>query len=651
MVDESLAFNELVASGLDNIDQGISVFDKDLKLVFANRRLADLLDIPDHLLKRGVHLAELLEYNCVRGEYGPGDPQKQLAERLAAVRQNTEHTIERTRPNGQVIRISGTPLAGGGFASIYTDITKDRAYELKLEMLIDQKTADLRRSEERLRLIADEVPAGIVYLDQDEIFRFVNRRFARAYNKTSDEIIGKKSQLVLSKEAYSAARHYFAQAKLGKSSDFDMRMRLSDGRKLDVRTFLRPDIDGHGVVNGFYVLSINVTSHKDAALAFTQAQKMEAIGRLSSGIAHDFNNLLTVILGNLKPLAEQASEDKEDLELIMPAFRAARKGADLTKQLLTVARRQSLEPRPVDVSATVRSISSLARSSLPDNIALDETGCQPDIWAFVDPGQLENALLNLLLNARDAIDGEGAIDISLDYKDVAPADGLDLIKQVRIVVADNGSGIPPEIQKKIYDPFFSTKTNEDGSGLGLTMTQSFVEQSRGSIDVWSRNGKGTRFTILLPVADKPEVSDVAAIQQPSEMGRSGLVLVVDDNMDVRKVVRRELMAIGYTVLEAGSAQEALHLLEQVEDIYAVVSDISMPGQLSGIDLVKKIHGQFPAIITVLMTGHGANEERYQETGLSCPILRKPFSAERLADALTEKQEPERELENSERGSL
>ncbi len=634
---------ELIKSGLDNIEQGITVFDENLDLVFANKRIEDLLGFPPEILERGGSFAEMIQYNCDRGEYGPGDKAQQLQERIEEAKKFTPHTIERIRPNGIVLRINGSPLAGGGFATIYTDITKDRQYEIKLEKLINEQTIDIRRGEERLRLIANEVPAGIAYLDQNEVFQFANRRFANAYGYNPDNIIGKKSIAILSSDVYEASQTYFKTAKSGEMADFDHKFLTTDNTELDLRTYLRPDIGINGNVNGFFVLSINVTRHKTAAAALSQAQKMEAVGRLSSGIAHDFNNMLTVILGNLKPLSNHVQDEKLKQEMITPAIRAAQRGADLTKQLLTVARRQELEPKPINISETINNLASLVMSTLNDNITLRIDVADQHIWTFVDPSPLENTLLNLILNARDAIDKKGDIQVSLDLISIKNSK-LENIKhdnnmvqfndleQVRIIVQDNGAGIDTETIKKIFDPFFSTKNNENGSGLGLAMAQSFVEQSYGSIDVSSQLGEGTKFTILLPKITRPtpslkETPPSSTIQKNLE-----LALVVDDNEDVRHVVRRDLMSLGFTVVEAENAHEAYQLVKQIDTISTVVSDIDMPGKQSGIDLMKAIKDTHPHILTVLMTGHGElNTNNIKIEG--CRILRKPFSNVALSDAI------------------
>ena len=641
---------DLIKSGLDNIDQGITIFDENLDLVFANNRILDLLDFPAEIIEPGCNFERLIKYNCDRGEYGPGDREQQLKERLDEAKKFKAHTIERTRPDGTILRISGSPLTGGGFATIYTDITKDRLNELRLEQRIDEQTINIRRGEERLRLIANEVPAGIAYLDQNEVFQFANRRFASAYGQTPDSIIGQKCSDILSSSVYSISKEFFDSVKTGQDSDFDHEYVNQDGRILHIRTYLRADIGERKNVNGFYILSINVTRHKTAAAALSEAQKMEAIGRLSSGIAHDFNNMLTVILGNLKPLNDIEKNNPAKQEMIQPAIRAALNGADLTKQLLTVARRQSLTPKPVNISEMITNLNKLIASSLKNNIQFEIDIPKEEVWTFADPSPLENTLVNLIFNANDAIENKGRIIVKLTLNEDNESKNInhnDLLSEVdsniiqvsqsdhiQICIQDDGCGIKKEIIKKIFDPFFSTKLKQNGSGLGLAMAQSFVEKSYGSLEVKSELDKGSQFIIRLPRIDviKPIQQQISPTKLKN--GNDELALVVDDHDDVRKTVRFNLRELGFKVIEAQNADEALSLIEQVDMITTVVSDIDMPGNLNGVDLIKKIQSSHPHIRTVLMTGHGnLNDQQLQNEINNCMILNKPFPRQVLANAI------------------
>lgn len=641
-----------IEAGLDNIDQGITVFDKNLQLVFANKRLGELLDVPQHLLTRGTTFEDVIRYNSEHGEYGPGDVEEQVQERIRVAREFRAHTVERVRPNGRVIRVSGAPLAKGGFATIYTDITQQRHYEIELQRRIDEQTRDLRRSEERLRLIANEVPAGIAYLDQDEVFQFVNRRFAQSYGLNVDDVLDRSTHDILAREIHDVSAPYFARAKLGEATEFDLDFTHIDGRELDIRTFLRPDLRIDKTVRGFYVLSINVTKQRAAEQALSQAQKMEAIGRLSSGISHDFNNLLTIILGNLRPLAERVKDADLVREMINPSLRAAKRGAELTRQLLTVARRQPLDARVVDVRDVFDGLRELIKPSLPSNIELDMVVEGGPLFARVDPGQMENALLNLALNAKSAIDDARKPDqerIGLMLRAVALGDlqaerfGLSAGDYIEISCEDNGAGMSLAVQKQIFDPFFSTRDEAGGTGLGLSMAQSFVEVSNGYIGVQSEIGRGTVFTILIPqTAEMPEESH-AIVQEFSSQFDGQMALLVEDQDEVRAVLRRDLVDLGFSVIEAENGDEAKQLIQSVDGIDLVLSDISMPGATNGVQLAQYVATTLPLTSVVLMTGQAHID---QDQSIKHPLLRKPFEQHKLIEAIQHA-----EIARSDYGSL
>jgi PAS domain S-box-containing protein len=628
-----------IEAGLDNIDQGITVFDKNLQLVFANKRLGELLDVPQQLLTRGTTFEDVIRYNSEHGEYGPGDVEEQVQERIRVAREFRAHTVERVRPNGRVIRVSGAPLAKGGFATIYTDITQQRHYEIELQRRIDEQTRDLRRSEERLRLIANEVPAGIAYLDQDEVFQFVNRRFAQSYGLNVDEVLGRSTHEILAREIHEVSAPYFARAKLGEATEFDLDFNHIDGRELDIRTFLRPDLRIDKTVRGFYVLSINFTQQRAAAQALSQAQKMEAIGRLSSGISHDFNNLLTIILGNLRPLAERVEDAELIKEMINPSLRAAKRGAELTRQLLTVARRQPLDARIVNVHEVFDGLRELIKPSLPSSIELNMVVEGERLFAKVDPGQMENALLNLALNAKAAIDDahkqeQGHIGLMLRAVTLGniQAERFGLIPgdYIEISCEDNGAGMPTAVQKKIFDPFFSTRGEAGGTGLGLSMAQSFVEVSSGYIGVQSEADKGTVFTILIPqVREAPQENEPLAPEFSTQF-EGQMALLVEDQDEVRAVLRRELVELGFSVMEAENGDEAIELLQTIDGFDLVLSDISMPGQTNGVKLAQIVAKRLPLTSIVLMTGQAHFD---QDQSIKHPVLRKPFEQHKLIEAI------------------
>jgi PAS domain S-box-containing protein len=637
--DDALA--PVIQAGLDRIDQGITIFDGDLRLMAWNRKFLELLDFPERLAFVGAEYAGFIRHNALRGEYGPGAPEEQVAQRISAARRFEPQCFERVRPDGTVIRVSGAPLPGGGLVTVYTDVTAQKEREAILEQRATERAAALRLSEARLKIIANELPAGIAHLDEGFKVLYANSRFARAYGLRPEEMIGHYSREILAEETHRIAVPFFEEARKGGAVDFEMTISLPDGRRKDIRTFLRPERPARGGVIGFYILSIDITRRKAANAALMQSQKMDALGRLSSGISHDFNNLLTIITGNLLPLRDRVLDEMLRAEFIDPAIAAARRGSGLTQRLLTLARRRSVAPEPIDVDEAITGLVRILRASVPARIEILSSTRGTARPACADPAQFEMALLNLALNARDAIPGAGEIRFGSDVCTIGSVEAETLKirrgRYVRVRVSDTGAGMTREQREHIFEPFFTSKGEGVGAGLGLTMVYAFVRQSNGAIRVDSEPGRGSAFTLLLPVAEE-RAEDVPARPagrrepRPEAGVTRGLVLLVEDDPDVRRIVRRQLASLGYPVLEAEGAREALGLVERVEGIRVVLSDIGLPGGMSGTELAREVRARLPGVGVLLMTGHAMVDARGSGEG-ELPVLRKPIEPETLAAAL------------------
>ncbi len=372
-----------------------------------------------------------------------------------------------------------------------------------------------------------------------------------------------------------------------------------------------------------------------------QAQKMEAIGELSGGIAHDFNNLLTIVLGNLELLDEHLGH-RGDLEGDVQEFthaasKAALRGAELTQRLLAFGRRQPLRPSAIDLNALVSGMTSLLTRTLGETIAID-TPLAVDLWhTLVDPGQLEHALLNLTINARDAMPNGGKLAIEtanaqLDEEYVKHEAEVAPGNYVMLSVSDTGTGMPPEVVERAVEPFFTTKETGQGSGLGLSMVYGFVKQSGGHIKICSEVGRGTTVKLFLPKVEGDSVRagpDSIAGQKHPSGGET--ILVVEDDADVRKLAVRLLEDLGYKVLEACDGREALTILGQGGHVDLVLADLVLPGGLSGIELVREARRRRPALKVLYTSGYskhtavdaGASEEVRN-------LLTKPFDKGGLA---------------------
>lgn len=611
----------LIQAGLDHIDQGITVFDDALRLVGWNRKFFELLDFPESLAHAGIHFSEFIRYNAHRGEYGNGNPEEQVARRVRAAERFEPHHLERVRPNGRVIAIHGEPLPGRGFVTVYTDITEQR----RREQRIHGEKVEL---ESRLHLITDAVPALIAYLDHDHRYQFANKGYAEWFGCSKSGIIGRPLAEVLGPELHGFIAPQVERALTGERVSYEYTHRLPGGTPVYARSTLVPETNDAGEVVGLFVLSVDITDQRKAQAALIQAQKMEAVGQLTGGLAHDFNNLLTIILGNLMTLAQRC--DGRQSEFIDPALQAARRGAELTRRLLAFARRQPLEPQVVEVDSLVANMVRLLRRSLSSQVEIVLAALGKPLFALVDPSQLENALLNLALNSRDAMAEGGRLAIETRDITLGSAEGFDSPvppgDYVRITVRDTGQGMDAETLARAFEPFFTRKGPGDGSGLGLSMVYGFVKQSGGFIRLHSRPGDGTTVTILLPSVAPPDDEPADAPPLPADGAASKFVLLVEDDPDVRQVVRRLLIGLGHRVVEAGDAAEALQMIDAVPDLEVLLTDVMMPGEMNGITLARVAQARRPEMTIALVSGHVGDS--LSSNGF--PLLRKPFTPEELA---------------------
>ncbi len=651
--------HDMLQAGLDLLDQGITVFDRDLRLIAWNRPFLDLLEFPAELAWVGAPFESFIRYNAERGEYGPGDIETQIAERVAAARNFTPHLTDRQRPNGRVLQLRGEPLPNKGFVTLYSDVTEQRYIEhltehqnIQLEERVRRRTAQLenananlrraseeneriagalRRSEERLRLINDTIPILIGYVDKHEVYQYANKGYSDWYGHPEGSVTGRAVLDVIGQQVYSQVREPVRQALAGQQITYEYQMERG-GQTVFARSTLVPEISPDGETLGFFVFSHDITEQKRMQAALVQAQKMEAIGQLTGGLAHDFNNLLTVVIGNLAALQDHRPDDAEINEFVEPALQSARRGVQLIKRLLTFSRQQPLDPETVDIGRLISSMIKLVRRSLPESIAVSTDLSAASIHALVDPGQLESALLNFALNARDAMPGGGqlhiaarAITLSADARsfDVPPG------QYALIEVADNGSGMDSATLSRAFEPFFTTKRFGLGSGLGLAMAYGFAKQSGGGISIQSQPDHGTTVLMVLPLATPEPEADLPGEEMALPHGGE-LVLLVEDEPNVRRVVRQQLIDLGYPVIEAENGAQALDMVGQIADIAIVVSDVIMPGGINGRQLAEAVLAEHPQMRIVLMSGY---TDEVMENNPDLPVLAKPFVRQDLARAL------------------
>ena len=370
-----------------------------------------------------------------------------------------------------------------------------------------------------------------------------------------------------------------------------------------------------------------------------QAQKLQSIGRLAGGVAHDFNNLLTAILGNAELALGDLSADHPARDNVMEISKAAERAASLTKQLLAFARKQMIAPVPTDLSAAVGGSLAMLRRLLGEDVEITAVLDQGLGIVMADPGQVQQLLINLTVNARDAMPNGGRLvietaneTVSDEYRTVHPEVGP--ARYVTLAVTDTGTGMTPEVLAHVFEPFFTTKGLGEGTGLGLATCHGIVKQSGGHIWVHSEQGHGTTVTILLPTVDQASVTRAVSESLPPPTGTES-VLVVEDDEGVRRLAVLGLRSHGYTVSEASNAAEALDLAAVADRLDVVVSDVIMPG-MRGPALAARLRQLRPDTRLLLVSGHADTDDSFRDAdGRMWEMLPKPFTPERLARKVRE----------------
>lgn len=400
-------------------------------------------------------------------------------------------------------------------------------------------------------------------------------------------------------------------------------LRLHDGRTIELRF---SPVPGRGMVN----VVLDRTERKGLEEALVHSQKMKAVGQLTGGLAHDFNNLLAVIIGSLELIPPGTPEEAR----INRALKAAGRGAQLTARLLAFSRKQSLNPRAVAMKPLLENVQELIRHSLPASVTLETEAQQPAWAAWIDANQLENAIINLVMNARDAMEGrEGVIKLRTWNQRVTRGDGRRQ-DMVALEVIDSGCGMSAEVKAQVFEPFFTTKPTGSGSGLGLSMVYGFVRQSGGRVEIESAPGQGTTVRLQLPRAPAQAKAENRKESAQRVHGEAQLALVLEDEPDVRQTLCEQLHQLGWLTLEAESGEEAKRLLDSAPDIRLFISDLMLPGRLSGADVMHYARERYPHLQLLLISGQDLRPDSTPRLP-DVTLLRKPFTREALASALHE----------------
>jgi PAS domain S-box-containing protein len=612
-------------------EEGIWLVDADADTVDVNQRMAQMLgyDIDE---MRGRSLFDFMD------EQAHADAEMLLDRCRSGISEKHDFRF-RTKPGTDLwTMVSSAPMydemgAYAGVVVMVTDITERKRAE-----------AALKRERDFAESLIETAPAIVLVLDPEgEIIRF-NSFAEKLSGYPLAEVKGKSwfDTFVAERDIPQVVKA-FAKARDGVQTQGGTNTILTrDGKERLIAWYLSTLQDPAGGLGTVLAIGHDVTEQKAKEAQLVQAQKMETLGQLTGGIAHDFNNLLTVILGNLElletSLGRDSGPDLDLCDLVRDSFCAAQDGAELTKRLLAFSRKAPLKRKRIDLPAFLAHFQRFLRRTLPANVAISvDVGAELD-YLPCDPHQLENALLNLALNARDAMPEGGRIHIrarSGQAVDLDPT--LEPGSYAELAVIDTGTGMTPEQLSRAIEPFYTTKGSKQGSGLGLSMVFGFCEQAGGKFRLASTPGAGSRATIILPLdnADVPEGEQPPDSKGDTLAGK-GTVLVVEDDERVRKLAGRYLQDLGYDILTAENGERAIEVLRSELDVELVFSDIVMPGQVNGDDLYLWVKAHRPEVKVLLTTGLRSEEvkELVGDREVTVPIgLPKPYTKEQLAEAI------------------
>jgi PAS domain S-box-containing protein len=605
----------------DNMTEGILVLDREGKTVLFNKAAVRLISIPEG--PEGYRkVVEQFEAFLPNGEPLPPAEWPTARALRGEFVQNLE-ILFRRRSNGETgaREISTAPAteAKGEASQIivtYRDVTEHRQ--------IDE-------ARNRLAAIVESSEDAIIGKSDTGVVTSWNQGAEKLFGYAATEMIGRSIKHLLPADRQHEEEEILSQIRQGKSVDHFETVRVrKNGGLVHVSLTISPIRDAKGKIIGASKIVRNITGRKQMERQLQQSQKLEAIGQLTGGIAHDFNNLLGVIVGNLDLLERLIAGSEVALKRVQTAQKAAARGADLTRRLLAFCSSVELKPAPTELHQSVRNMIEMARALGPDiKIATHLDESMPLV--LVDAGGLENALLNLAVNSRDAMPAGGTITITTKLSTFEESYPPVRTGEVTagcyacISVSDTGCGMSKDTLSRVFEPFFTTKPHGRGTGLGLAMVYGFVKQSGGTVSIYSEPGLGTTLTFYLPLAENISQSLPAIVPEVLPAKRSGKVLVVDDELDLLEIATIYLDEMGYTTYRAQDGVSALEVLEQQGDIDLIVTDIVMPGGMNGVELAQRARQLLPKVKLIYCSGFPADAMTERKLPvLDGRLLNKPY---------------------------
>lgn len=615
---------------LDNAPVGIWLVGVDGRYRFVNRTFCDALDIREEEFLATPRLADLLgeaaaasclesDRQCFETE-GP-----QLSHETLTLVDGKEHLMEITKAK---VRDHEGNITGA--IGIAIDITEKQAAEENLR---------------KLSQAVEQAGESIIITDRYGTIEYMNPSFTRITGYTPEEVMGKNPRILKSgsqsSEYYERLWETITSGEVWHSTVIDRR---KDGNLYPALMTISPILDNQGEITHYVGIQQDMTEHNILEEQFRQAQKMEALGTLVGGIAHDFNNILTGISGNITLAKFEAEQHPEVVAKLEVAEDLSFKAADMIKQLMVFSRKSLIEMKPFGLTSFIETTSDLIKTTIPENISFHCELCPDELVVKGDSTQIQQVLLNLLNNARDAVIASNEPEISLAIEEfmadedfISSHPDTDTRLFAHLIVRDNGCGIGKADMQHIFEPFFTTKEVGLGTGLGLSMAYGAIRNHRGIMEVESKPGSGTAFHIYLPMLEEKKVEIAPKADTEAISGNGELILVVDDNADVRSTVKNILIELNYTVLEAGDGLEAVELFTSRQDeIDIILMDVVMP-RLGGVKAFERIKSIRPDIKVVFTTGYDRDDALKKEMPASeFSIIAKPFNIANLSHTIRQK---------------
>jgi PAS domain S-box-containing protein len=545
------------------------------------------------------------------------------------------------------VEISLSPVSAGDgtlVLSAVRDVSDRKRTEEQLrrahEELDRRKSRQLWDSQNRLALIADSSQDAIIGKNLDGIITHWNKGAEQIYGYKPEEVIGKNISLLAPKDRPDEVPLILEKIRHGERVEYFESVRVAkDGRHLNVSISVSPVWDAEGKIVGASAIARDITAQKRAEEQLRQAQKMEAVGRLAGGVAHDFNNILGIIAACGELLRSRVDSNPESQQFLDNLRKATERGASLTRQLLAFSRKQPVQPRILDLNERLKEVSKLVRPLVGDDVQMTILPSSEAAIIEADPSQLDQIILNLAVNARDAMPKGGRLILETSAKDFDQAFAeqhppMTAGKYVMLAVSDNGLGMDQATVSRVFEPFFTTKEIGKGTGLGLATVYGIVQQSRGHIWVYSEPGRGTTFKIYLPSADS-KIGLAAELEAESLPPRRDgtIILLVEDDSLMRMLTKKMLEEHGYRVIEAEDGNSALQRLSENHSIDLTLTDVVMKG-MSGPELALRLTESYPEMRVVYMSGY-TGELLTENGGLGTGItlVEKPFTRTTLLKTL------------------